>query len=322
MRLFPDRRAHRPSEARKGQDPGLATPAPRIPAQSERKTTQGNYGFPRSIAENLSLLTHAELAFVVITLRRTNQSDPATLDDDLWVKWTGLKPRSKRLAIEGLKEKGLDVRGNQRKPEYYFDLDRWESYVKPRPIPEKARSAGHDERKKPAMHPDCIKNGCQKACESQTCDTITVDAKVVSIDGSEPQNSPENTPRVGNRLPTQKIKSLETNEITEKRKPSETAFSSPSKNLPHQLTELLGIFIACGVLMNDRDNQRCLRAWDELTDEQQATALAFALARHADKWSTCAERYVPRPWNYLEGKQWDRKGIDRHAEFFNREGFI
>lgn len=161
----------------------LATPAPRrIPPQAERKTTPGDFQMPRSIVENLGLMTHAELMLVTITLRRSQQALPPTLPDELWEKWTGKEARQKRRAIEGLRDKGLEVRGFGDKARYYFDPEKWENYIRLRDPEETANTAGYVHKPRP-MHPDCAARGCQKACETTQCsDTIPPDAKVVSIE--------------------------------------------------------------------------------------------------------------------------------------------
>lgn len=169
----------------------LASPAPsRIPAQSERRATPGTFEAPRSLIENASLFTHAELLLALMIHRiPADQNSPASISDSTWQKWTGLKPRMKEMAIKGLQTKGLEIRGRGAKARFYWDEQRWTNYIREHSPLEKARTEG---RKKsvPAkagmqIHPDCALKGCQHLCDTQACEP----AKVVSI---RPQNEPKN----------------------------------------------------------------------------------------------------------------------------------
>ena len=130
----------------------------------ERRATQGYFKVPNSVAENLSLLTPAEKDLVIIVLRRGEN----TVSDQHWQDWTGKDPRMKKHAVQGLKEKGLCVRGRGDRAKYYFEPDRWSNWVRTRPRHERAKTAGRSKSvTAPAgmqIHQECRERGCQKMC--------------------------------------------------------------------------------------------------------------------------------------------------------------
>ena len=107
----------------------------RISASSEATATQGFTTIPNSVVENQLLMTPAELRLVLIVCRRGEN----TVSDQHWSNWTGLSPRIKANAIKGLKDKGLTVRGHGNTAKYYFEQDRWNTWLRSRPRREKAR---------------------------------------------------------------------------------------------------------------------------------------------------------------------------------------
>ena len=161
----------------------MSTAAVRIPAQSERKTTPGTFEAPRSLIENASLLTRAELLLALIVHRvPADPNSPATISESTWIKWTGLKERAFELAVAGLQKKGLEMRGRGKGARFYWDETRWTSYIREHSPEEKARTEGRKKSVPPRpgqqIHPDCALKGCQKLCDTQkACEP----AKVVSI---------------------------------------------------------------------------------------------------------------------------------------------
>jgi hypothetical protein len=61
--------------------------------------------------------------------------------------------------------------------------------------------------------------------------------------------------------------------------------------------------------MSESDTQRCAMQWESLPREAQELACADAQARATGEWARRAGEYVPRPWNYLRERQWERKAI-------------
>ena len=140
------------------------------PVRSEgfsRQATQGYAQIPNSIVENQSLMTPAELRLVIIVLRRGEN----TVSDRHWQDWTGLEPRIKRHAIQGLKSKGLTVRGRGDSAKYYFERDRWDSWVRTRPRHDRAHTTGRSKsvtaKTGMQVHPECRERGCSRLCDSE-----------------------------------------------------------------------------------------------------------------------------------------------------------
>jgi hypothetical protein len=142
----------------------------RISPSSEgrpRSTTGGYAQIPNSIIENQSALSPAELALVLIVIR--GGRDRQTVSDKLWKDWTGKTPKMKAHAIRGLKDKGLSVRGRGNTAKYHFDREHWDSWVRCRPLSERARTAGRSKsvtaKSGMQIHQECRDRGCQRMCE-------------------------------------------------------------------------------------------------------------------------------------------------------------
>lgn len=58
--------------------------------------------------------------------------------------------------------------------------------------------------------------------------------------------------------------------------------------------------------MSEADTRKCGKIWGSLKSTEKNTALAYATARREAEWGECAVRYIPRPWNYLGEKHWER----------------
>lgn len=151
----------------------------RVPASSEgisRQTTQGFAQIPNSFVENLALVTHAESCLVMIACRRGEN----TISDKHWEEWTGLSARIKDHAIRGLREKGLVVKGRGKGAKYYFERDRWDSWVRSRPRRERAHTAGRSKsvtaKAGMQVHQECRERGCARLCEAKQSDVIPINS--------------------------------------------------------------------------------------------------------------------------------------------------
>lgn len=88
-----------------------------------------------------------------------------------------------------------------------------------------------------------------------------------------------------------------------------------SKNKPETtINEILfenwfGIFIACGVPLNENDKYQSLAAFSELTPEQQAWCYEDCQRKAQTQWRT--PTLTKRPWNYLNEQPWTRRSIGR-----------
>lgn len=68
----------------------------------------------------------------------------------------------------------------------------------------------------------------------------------------------------------------------------------------------MGMWLSLGVAMSETDTRKCAALWVALSIEEQLTAYKHIQAQYPN-WRTCATHYIPRPWNYLRDKQWERK---------------
>lgn len=136
--------------------------------------TRGFAQVPNIFIENLSLLIPAEIALGLLLFRRGGNmfaqgGVDVEISDDTWIRWTGLKPRTKEFALAGLREKCLSVEGQGNKAKIFFEPQRWREFVKL-----ESQRRGEVETKvrakpvkaKPGMdvHPDCKERGCQMLC--------------------------------------------------------------------------------------------------------------------------------------------------------------
>jgi hypothetical protein len=259
---------------------------------------------PRSIVENLSLLPHAELCMVLIIHRI--DLNPPIVSDRMWERWTGLKPRIKQMAIKGLKEKGLKVMGQGDKARYYFDAAIWQQWARSQKPEEKVRLAPPRPGQK--IHPDCAKNGCQRLCEAK-CDDLSAHTaqKVVVISETPPTQDPYVEPPET----AQYIAQNPPNSLIIGSKRQTQGEDRIYRRKGEEFTALVGIFMSLGVKLSKADVARCRKLWEPLSSEEKTTAYAYALARSLDDWKDRELRYIPRPWNYLERKDWERRGPER-----------
>jgi hypothetical protein len=289
--------------------------AQRISQQSEglpRRASQGFFQLPNSIAENLWLLTPAEKDVVIIIHRftpmRKNQDGSwsaqgsCAISDEHWENWTGKKARIKDAAIRGLKDKGLKVSGEGKAAAYSFDRTGWEGWISSHHVREKARTAGRQKSAavpaKPDMqvHPECRARGCGRLCEDEP--------KVISI--SSAVSSQVEQPVAREEIPPEQPVAQPPPRKEQPTKPTEPAIDA-------NLQRIIGAFLSLGIGLSESDLRRCLKIWVTLSAAEKNTATAYALARAENEWSECAERYIPRPWNYLGEKHWERRPAHPNA---------
>ncbi len=80
--------------------------------------------------------------------------------------------------------------------------------------------------------------------------------------------------------------------------------------MPDLFPEFMGIFLAAGKLLNDRDKERALKLWLNFEAGEHATILEHLKRSVTDgTWSDA--RYTPMPASYLESKAWSRIGPGR-----------
>jgi hypothetical protein len=136
--------------------------------------TRGFAQVPNIFIENLSLLIPAEIALGLLLFRRGGNTwaqggVDVEISDETWERWTGLKPRTKEFALQGLREKCLNIEGQGNKAKIFFEPQRWREYCKSE-SPRRAE-AEKKVRAKPVkaktdmmVHPDCKEHGCQMLC--------------------------------------------------------------------------------------------------------------------------------------------------------------
>ena len=74
--------------------------------------------------------------------------------------------------------------------------------------------------------------------------------------------------------------------------------------------EFIGVFLAAGKKLNDRDVERARKLWRNFNAPEHAAILEHLKRAVVDgTWSS--ERYIPMPASYLESKAWTRIGPGR-----------
>ena len=233
-------------------------------------------------------MTPAERCLVLIVCRRGEN----TVSDKHWEEWTGLKPTIKDNAIRGLKEKGLVVRGRGDRAKFYFERDKWDAWVRTRPRHERARTVGRSKsvtaKTGMQIHQECQSRGCARLCEPQVIPFPATqnERPVVQTLPDPPPKEDQSPPPKGS--PPHPPKAVEV------------------RKQEAGLQQLIGIFLSLGVAMSEADLRKCAKFWAQLSSTEKSTALAYAIARHQSEWSECATRYIPRPWNFLAEKHWER----------------
>lgn len=70
--------------------------------------------------------------------------------------------------------------------------------------------------------------------------------------------------------------------------------------------ELTGAFLSLGVALSETDMRTCAMLWVSLDRTGKQAAHAYALLQTSGEWKRRTEQFVPRPWNYLRERQWER----------------
>ena len=258
---------------------------------SKPRATRGYAEIPNSIIENIWALTPAEFAFVAIAIRRGEN----TISDVNWENWTGKSARIKDHAILGLKQKGLNVRGEGDKAKYYFDRNHWDSWVRGHARRERAHTAGRSKsvtaKAGMQVHQECRERGCGRLCDSQVIPFPATPLEKQVSQGAEAKPA-----------------------ATKPAEPPGAARAAPGSDSPKVvspstealLQQLIGVFLSLGIELSETDLRKCAKFWASLTPSEKTSATAYAIARAEGEWSERAARYVPRPWNYLREKHWER----------------
>lgn len=119
-------------------------------------------------------------------IRRGGHREGVAISDHVWTAWTGLDPRSKELAMNGLRKKAFAIEGRGDRARMTFNRPAFESFAKAAERGTKPRTEGRkvDPRPGQKIHPDC-QSGCALLQQSPlTLVPASCDAKPVS------QNTP------------------------------------------------------------------------------------------------------------------------------------
>lgn len=118
---------------------------------------------PRVLIRNQALLVPAELRLATLLFDRMDREERfVPIPDQEWTQFTGLDPRSKEMAIRGLKDKALlKVEGTGAKARYCSDTRGFMRWAADVDRSKKPRTAGRGVTMKPGLkvHPEC-QSGC------------------------------------------------------------------------------------------------------------------------------------------------------------------
>jgi hypothetical protein len=71
----------------------------------------------------------------------------------------------------------------------------------------------------------------------------------------------------------------------------------------------IGSFLSLGVAISETDMRRCAILWVSLDSVGKREASTYAGIQAEGEWRRREEKFVPRPWNYLSERQWERKSV-------------
>jgi hypothetical protein len=71
--------------------------------------------------------------------------------------------------------------------------------------------------------------------------------------------------------------------------------------------DTIDAFTRLGVAISETDLRRCAMLWVSLDETGRRDAVTYAGVSSRGEWARREEKFVPRPWNYLSEKQWERK---------------
>jgi uncharacterized protein YdaU (DUF1376 family) len=75
-----------------------------------------------------------------------------------------------------------------------------------------------------------------------------------------------------------------------------------------EFQQIMGMWLSLGIEMSETDTRKCAMLWVALGVADQIAAFRDIEVRYPD-WRTRATRHVPRPWNYLGERQWERRAV-------------
>ena len=81
--------------------------------------------------------------------------------------------------------------------------------------------------------------------------------------------------------------------------------ASPLKEQSQELAAVLRVFGEFGRGCTQADSKRCERAWAKLTTAERQTVVLH-LGNGIPGWRSRPTSKIPHPWNYLEGRYWER----------------
>lgn len=149
---------------------------------------------PRVLVRNQALLVPAELRLALLLFDRMEREERyVPLADEEWTRYSGLDPRSKELAIKGLKQKGLLLtEGLGQRARYCTDTRGFMRWASVADRTKKPRTAGRGVTPAPKqkIHADCAAGGCsmlRQACGPRETGFVT--SPVTVIRPASPQES-------------------------------------------------------------------------------------------------------------------------------------
>ena len=73
--------------------------------------------------------------------------------------------------------------------------------------------------------------------------------------------------------------------------------------------ETIGAFMSLGVAVSETDMRKCGMLWVSLDEPAKRAAHSYAGIQAKGDWGRREETFVPRPWNYLRDRAWERKAV-------------
>lgn len=169
----------------------LATAATAV----QTKISQGYTRVPNSFIENLHRfkLPASEKLALIVMRRDQDPNGPKTVSDRHWEAWTGLKSRTKELAVKELEGFGMQVVGRGDTAKFSWDWDRYNEAMRtghtgeydPKRAEREKRAVIAKEGAK--VHEECHDHGCAMLREGNcpgSADSSTADAAM----GSKPKS--------------------------------------------------------------------------------------------------------------------------------------
>jgi hypothetical protein len=149
-----------------------------------------NFSEILATVQNFNLIVEAQWAFTAaefrlaaILVKKGAHREDVSITAKNWEEWTGLDPKSRDVAIRGLKQKGFHVSGRGNKAKFRFDSDELRRYWR---SADRAVRPKTEQKRTPAkpgqmIHPACRENGCEMARQAEA-----VESNLISIDAARP----------------------------------------------------------------------------------------------------------------------------------------